>query len=608
MAMMIPPSPPEDATLGERRVYHLFEKLPALFTAWINPSLDGVTADLILYTPKNGLIVFEVKDWTLDQVVSADRNEVQLRVGWEVVKRSCPLGQTRMYLNRLKALFQRPGEKLFLLPLQCGVVFPNMRRAEFTQRLSHDVSIQELADPATTLFRDDLDALEQAHDKGGFFQQFLDVHFARPFAYEHSAGLVQIVRKKLGQSVIAVLPARDWKREEKTLVALDEAQEHLALQLPAGRRLLRGPAGSGKTLVLVRRAEELLKKGKAGTVLFLCYNHAFAGYLRRLLSEKGVPLGPEGVDVVPVFDLMARMLGGRLEEKAHSEYYETIADLVVEELEAGRALAGAWSAVLVDEAQDFSAKMVQFVKLLLPQGASLLAAMDADQHLYENSAPEAWLDVPGIKTFTLKKRYRSTRQIMAFAADWLDADDYVSDEALGVMEGEMPEVRHASDKQEAAAWAAAELNERRRSGFSQGNMAVLYAKTDGDLPQRLLRETARLGMMAVWPAEDTRAKRRYDITVDSVTISTIHSMKGMDFAHVTLVLPRTLAQGREKSLLKDISVRREAWEKRRKQPGQDDARSRLFRALVYVGMTRARQSLSVIWYEDGAKTATPEIR
>ena len=109
MAMMIPPSPPEDATLGERRVYHLFEKLPALFTAWINPSLDGVTADLILYTPKNGLIVFEVKDWTLDQVVSADRNEVQLRVGWEVVKRSCPLGQTRMYLNRLKALFPRTG-------------------------------------------------------------------------------------------------------------------------------------------------------------------------------------------------------------------------------------------------------------------------------------------------------------------------------------------------------------------------------------------------------------------------------------------------------------------------------------------------------------------
>ena len=141
----------------------------------------------------------------------------------------------------------------------------------------------------------------------------------------------------------------------------------------------------------------------------------------------------------------------------------------MEELEAGRARPGAWSAVLVDEAQDFSAKMVQFVKLLLPQGASLLAAMDADQHLYENSAPEAWLDVPGIKTFTLKKRYRSTRQIMAFAADWLDADDYVSDEALGVMEGEMPEVRHASDKQEAAAWAAAELNERRRSGFSQGN-------------------------------------------------------------------------------------------------------------------------------------------
>ena len=234
--------------------------------------------------------------------------------------------------------------------------------------------------------------------------------------------------------------------------------------------------------------------------------------------------------------------------------------------------------------------------------------MDADQHLYENSAPDAWRDIPGIKTFTLKKRYRSTRQIMAFAADWLDADEYVSDETLGVMEGEMPEVRHASDKQEAAAWAAAELSERRRSGLSQGNMAVLYAKTDGDLPQRLLRETARLGMMAVWPAEDTRAKRRYDITVDSVTISTIHSMKGMDFAHVTLILPRSLAQGREK-----VAFEGYPGPARRVGKEKENSRDRTIQELAVSSACvcrhdRARQSLSVICMRMGRKTATPDHR
>ena len=102
-----------------------------------------------------------------------------------------------------------------------------------------------------------------------------------------------------------------------------------------------------------------------------------------------------------------------------------------------------------------------------------------------------------------------------------------------------------------------------------------------------------------WPVEDARAKRRYDITTDSVTVSTIHSMKGMDFTHVTLVLPRGLAQGREKGLLKRLEERRAAWEKRRKTEKQAAKDSR-FRPLLYVGMTRARQSLTVIWYGDKA--------
>ena len=76
---MIPSALPADATAGEVRLYRLFEKLPVSFTGWLNPSLDGVTADLVLYTPKNGLIVLEVKDWALDQVISADKQQAAYR-------------------------------------------------------------------------------------------------------------------------------------------------------------------------------------------------------------------------------------------------------------------------------------------------------------------------------------------------------------------------------------------------------------------------------------------------------------------------------------------------------------------------------------------------
>jgi hypothetical protein len=38
------------------------------------------------------------------------------------------------------------------------------------------------------------------------------------------------------------------------------------------------------------------------------------------------------------------------------------------------------------------------------------------------------------------------------------------------------------------------------------------------------------GIFCNWIAEDYHSKRSYDVTTQSVTISTIHSVKGFDYA------------------------------------------------------------------------------
>ena len=283
----------------------------------------------------------------------------------------------------------------------------------------------------------------------------------------------------------------------------------------------------------------------------------------------------------------------------NASYYDDVQTLALDALHEGHPMCASWDAIMVDEAQDFTPAMIEAVELLLKPNAPLLAVMDSEQHLYANTAPDAWLSLPGMKAVTLKSRYRCTRQIMAFAEDWLDSESYVPDEQLGVLEGEMPRVMLAASAEEAAEKAAARITEMRKQGMPQGRMAVLYAKSGEGLPRLIRKALSFQGQMWIWPVEDARAKRRYDITTDSGTVSTIHSMKGMDFSHVTLVLPRRMAEGREKSLLKRLEERRAAWEKRRKNlkaesPGR-------FSPLIYVGMTRARQNLTVIWYEDERK-------
>jgi superfamily I DNA/RNA helicase len=55
------------------------------------------------------------------------------------------------------------------------------------------------------------------------------------------------------------------------------------------------------------------------------------------------------------------------------------------------------------------------------------------------------------------------------------------------------------------------------------------------LPDRLEDELAARGIMSKWASENHRSKRTYDITTNSVTISTLHSAKGMDFSCVFLL-------------------------------------------------------------------------
>jgi superfamily I DNA/RNA helicase len=78
----------------------------------------------------------------------------------------------------------------------------------------------------------------------------------------------------------------------------------------------------------------------------------------------------------------------------------------------------------------------------------------------------------------------------------------------------------------------------------------------------------RKGLLHNWVSEDYRAKRSYDVTTDSVTISTIHSLKGFDYACVFLLGMDWLAPSNR-------------WTEEQ------------IRKLAYVAVTRAREQLFI---------------
>jgi len=77
--------------------------------------------------------------------------------------------------------------------------------------------------------------------------------------------------------------------------------------------------------------------------------------------------------------------------------------------------------------------------------------------------------------------------------------------------------------------------------FPLSEIAVMYtmkrAEPAGSLcvPEQVAVAFDWFGVLKKWLSEDYRAKRSHDITANSVTITTIHSAKGLDFACVFLI-------------------------------------------------------------------------
>src|SRR5512138_2826635 len=112
MAVMIPDYTTEFTTKGERRFYEFlskFAKPDEKFTSWYLPDVLGREPDFILYSDEIGLIVFEIKDWSLEQIEEADRHTFVLQAGGKRKRLKSPLNQAREYVNSLMDRIKSDG-------------------------------------------------------------------------------------------------------------------------------------------------------------------------------------------------------------------------------------------------------------------------------------------------------------------------------------------------------------------------------------------------------------------------------------------------------------------------------------------------------------------
>ncbi|MFH1983326.1 MAG: 3'-5' exonuclease, partial [Pseudomonadota bacterium] len=567
MATMIPDKVIEFTTEGEGRFYTFMQTVARPdedHICWYNPDVQDREPDFILYSKDLGLIVFEVKDWALDQVLEADPISFRLSIGEMTESRESPLRQAKAYVNALIDMIRKDGRLLntapqyrgkVKVPINCGVVFPNINKLEYTEK-----HLDQVIPTDRIFFWDDLHPASDicSDPSGKCFCDSLASRFPPPFPCNLSPGEASHLRHLIFPLIRVALPERQgggitYDRRSERLHCLDHHQEVIARKYEGGHRILTGPPGSGKTLVLVYKAGFLKRYNPQITsILIVCYNIALPGYIRALLMKQGIPMGPAGVQVKHFYELCADILGEPVEyDSKEPGYYDLIREETLSKVKDSEI---SYDAILVDEGQDFSVDMLRIITSVLnPKTNNLTIALDNRQRIYD--ADFTWKDA-GInakgRIHNIGTSYRNTHEIITFADQFAgnagEGGTAAEKKQLPLFpsfsgfHGPNPEItQHENFNLLIDSIAGTIQALHKTEGEPYSEMAVLYAMQNPghllDAPIPALMKTAleARGILSTWLSEDYRAKHSYDVTSDRVTISTIHSAKGLDWANVFIV-------------------------------------------------------------------------
>jgi hypothetical protein len=550
MAIMIPNRITADrrATPGEKKTFEILASgLDKSWYVWYDVGIGNKESypDFILIHPNYGLLVLEVKDFHFSDLkkISKDRFISRSRTHLN------PLRQARNYIfdiiddHRLTA---KP-------PYQYAVVFPNIS-SEQLYRPINGVSISEIISPKRILSKRDL-------KESQFPAVLINLVKENRSTKRMSLALFNSLRLIIDPSLSIPLVSQSARssKGKRSVILIDQVQERIAKGTGEGHRLLRGVAGSGKTLIMLYRAKILSRLNPDWKILFICWNRSLINYLEQLFEAIKMNSDSKNVE----FNYYSRWLKGIGKEqhvsipnladykkdigKYTSDYESVIKELIQ------RDPATQYQAVLIDEGQDFED---DYYRLLLnhldPKTNSLLICYDIAQNIYKrkSSWKKLGISATGKRTIQLGdvedqlvRNYRNTWEVTRFSKllyndlipDKDENDNHLHIKKLSgrLNHGPPPYLHLLYDRQEEYEFVISWITNiiiNEKLDFS--DFVIIYPGKrirDFDVELGLLPAMNNANLPVNWISENQYSKSQFNFSENSIKVSTVASAKGMDF-------------------------------------------------------------------------------
>jgi hypothetical protein len=559
----------------------LQEGLDDQATLWYEPLFDraGERPDLVVLVPDAGILVIEVLESKANAIRGARNGALLVAGDAAQLEVPTPLARAEAFAVSLEqriATEPRVGPH-DRLPVRAAGAFPYLSREEAEAKgIDGAVALDRC------LLRANLEAgVSSGEEFRRLVAELLDAPLRDPLSPEAEKAHRSLIHPDtvIGSPQLP-LPVSGVETDGDDLKVLDRRQEALAKALGQGHHVIRGVAGSGKTLVLSYRARLLAEHFPHHRVLVTCFNRSLAGVLRRQLRYRNVT-------VATLDSLMteARRRTGTDVRDYREHSRDELAQLALDALDEQPDAVARFDHVLVDEAQDFPTPALRFaVRLLTPESDSLLVMADSAQNIYRTKFTwkAAGINAVG-RTRKLDTSYRNTREILEYAHEFVvgggdlrvdNIDDPEDETAVilprfSVRSGPLPLFLLLPTPWAEVATIAEHCQKHLDEGVEPGEIAVLYGTqvTSGfNWPRAIRSVFAERNIPLFWLNDPDHRANRDHVGEDHsrVVLSTIHSAKGLEFRHVVLC-----------GYLDD-------------RPPEDAV---VNRRLVYVGMTRATHEL-----------------
>lgn len=389
-------------TSGEWTLLQFLRKsLDDTYEIFFQPFINGDNPDIAILRKGSGLLIIEVKDWNLDHYFYNNYTSFGLKKDNTLVL--SPFKQAEKYkdnlfnLHSLELFEKKIANKKNMAVIQCAVYFHNANYKEI-------IDFCGLKSEFNYMGIMGKDSLNEPS-----FKRLLTKTWLNRESSFFGEDLYYNIKRYLKPPL--------HKKEEGINIIYTREQEKLLVSEIRPRRKIKGVAGSGKTLVLAKRAvNAYIRTGEI--VLILTYNLALKNYIHDQISRVREDFGWDNFYITNYHQFFKdqannyNLLVTNKNDWNRSDFFENQKSIIKK-----------YKSVFIDEIQDYEQSWIDLiVKYFTDEETEFVVFGDEKQNIYDrelddNKEPIV-RTIPGIWNKSLNTSYRFSSNIADIARNF----------------------------------------------------------------------------------------------------------------------------------------------------------------------------------------------